>query len=87
MFQVKYIPVYFLMFTIVICMFRAFIGPRNADRLIAVNVISTKVTVLLAIISVLMGKRYYDDVVLVYALIGYLATVIISNYVDEKRER
>lgn len=86
MFELTYFPIYFLMFTIIICMYRAIVGPSNADRLIAVNVIGTKTIVLISMISVLMNRRYYEDVVIVYALISYLATVIISRYVDEQRE-
>jgi len=81
-----HIPIYFLVFTIVVCMIRAVIGPSNADRLIAMNVIGTKIIVLISLISIVFDKQYYEDVVIVYALISYLATVIISRYVDEKKE-
>jgi multisubunit Na+/H+ antiporter MnhF subunit len=37
-------------------------------------------------ISVLLKKQYYEDVVIVYALISYLATVVISKYVNEERK-
>lgn len=85
MFDVAYTPIYFLVVTIIVCMLRAVIGPTNADRLISVNVISTKIIVLITMISVLLQKKHYEDVVMVYALISYLATVIISRYVDERR--
>lgn len=87
MFQLTYLPIYFLVLTIIICMYRAIVGPTNADRLIAVNVIGTKTIVLISMISILLNKKYYEDVVIVYALISYLATVIISRYVDERREK
>lgn len=86
MFDVTYGPIYFLVLTIIICMFRAIVGPSNADRLIVVNVIGTKTIVLISMISVLLKKQFYEDVVIVYALISYLATVVISKYVDEERE-
>lgn len=86
MFSLTYLPIYFLTFTVVVCMYRAIVGPTNADRLIAVNVIGTKTIVLISMISVLLGKKYYEDVVIVYALISYLATVIISRFVDEQEE-
>ena len=82
-----HVPIYFLVLTIIVCMFRAIVGPTNADRLIAVNVIGTKTIVLISMISVVLGKRFYEDVVIVYALISYLATVIISRFVDERREQ
>lgn len=81
------IPVCILVVTILACLYRVVKGPTNADRLIAVNVISTKTIVLISMISILFGKKYYDDVVMVYALIGYLATVVISQFVDERKEQ
>ncbi len=86
MLEMTYGPIYFLVLTIVVCMIRAIIGPSNADRLIVVNVIGTKTIVLISMISVLLKKQYYEDVVIVYALISYLATVVISKYVNEERK-
>jgi len=82
-----YLPIWILVLTIFACLYRAIKGPSNADRLIAINVIGTKTIVLMTMISVLFGKKFYEDVVIVYALISYLATVVISKYVDERREQ
>lgn len=36
-----------------ICLYRAYAGPTTADRVVSINVISTKVTVLIAVIAVI----------------------------------
>lgn len=84
---VVYLPIWILVVTIFACLYRAIKGPTNADRLISINVIGTKTIVLITMISVLFDKKYYEDVVIVYSLISYLATVVISKFVDERREQ
>lgn len=71
-----------LSFTIFLCMIRAIKGPSAADRLIAINVISTKTIILISIISFILKETYFIDVVLVYALISFVASVVISNFIE-----
>lgn len=73
----------FLSVTIFLCMFRAFKGPTASDRLIAVNVIGTKTIVLILIVSFIMHESYFVDVSLVYALISFLSSVIISKVIEK----
>ena len=61
------------------CLIRAVIGPRIADRLVAVNMITTMVTVMIAIIAVLHGESYLVDICLIYAMISFLAVVVLSR--------
>jgi multicomponent Na+:H+ antiporter subunit F len=72
----------FLSATIFICMFRAIKGPTAADRLIAVNVISTKTIVLILIVSFLLHETYFVDVAIVYALISFLSSIVIAKVIE-----
>lgn len=69
----------FLSMTIFLCMFRALKGPSAGDRLVAINVIGTKTIILILIVSFIIGESYFIDVALVYALISFIASVIISK--------
>lgn len=64
-------------------MYRAIKGPRAADRLIAINVIGTKTIVLILMISLLFKENYFVDVALVYALISFVASIVIANYIEK----
>lgn len=75
----------FLSLTIILCTIRAVKGPRPADRLIAINVIGTKTIVLISMISYILHESYFLDVVLVYALISFIASIVISNYIASNR--
>ncbi len=72
----------FLSLTIIFCLIRAIKGPKLADRLIAVNVIGTKTMILISIVAFILRETFFLDVVLVYALINFVATVLISRYVE-----
>ncbi|MCY6372055.1 monovalent cation/H+ antiporter complex subunit F [Clostridium ganghwense] len=71
----------FLSATIFLCMFRAVKGPSAADRLVAINVVGTKTIVLILIVSFILHETYFIDVALVYALISFIASIVISKFV------
>lgn len=64
-------------------LYRAYVGPTAADRVISINVITTKVTVLIAIISVITDQDTFIDVGLIYSMIGFLTTISISKYIQK----
>jgi len=61
------------------CLIRAVIGPRIADRLVAVNMIGTMVMVSIAILAVLKNEGYLVDICLIYAMISFLAVVVLTR--------
>jgi multicomponent Na+:H+ antiporter subunit F len=73
---------------LILCLIRAVVGPRIADRLVAVNMITTMVTVMIAILAVLKGEGYLIDICLIYAMISFLAVVVLSRiYTGVYREK
>lgn len=63
----------------ILCLIRAIIGPRLADRLVAVNMIGTMVMVSISILAVLMNEGYLADICLIYAMISFLAIVVLTK--------
>ena len=63
---------------LVLCLIRAVIGPRIADRLVAVNMIGTMVMVIIAILAVIKDEGYLVDICLIYAMISFLAVVVLT---------
>ncbi len=62
-----------------LCLIRAVIGPRVADRIMAVNMMGTMVIVAISILAVMMQEGYLVDVALIYAMISFLAVIVISK--------
>lgn len=61
------------------CLIRAIKGPHIADRLMAVNMMGTMVMVMISVLALMLNEGYLVDVCLVYAMISFLAVVILSK--------
>ena len=64
---------------LVLCLIRAVIGPRIADRLVAVNMMGTIVMVSIALLAVLKKEGYLIDICLIYAMISFLSVVVLTR--------
>ncbi len=70
------------------CLIRAVRGPRIADRLVAVNMMGTMVMVIISVLALMLNEGYLVDVCLIYAMISFLAVVILSKvYIGVYEER
>ena len=64
---------------VILCLIRAIIGPRIADRIVSVNMMGTMVIVIIAILTVMMGEGYLADICIIYAMISFLAVVVLTK--------
>ena len=69
----------FLAIALFFCLLRAVIGPRIVDRIMAVNMMGTVVMVMIGILALLLKEGYLVDIALIYAMISFLAVVIITK--------
>lgn len=68
-----------LVLMVFVCLIRAIRGPRIADRIIAINMMGTMVMVIIAVMSLLLKEGYLLDISLIYAMISFLAVVILTK--------
>lgn len=66
-------------------LYRAYKGPTAADRIVAINVISTKVTVVIVLIALWIKQGSYVNVALIYAMIGFITTIGVAKYLLKGR--
>jgi multicomponent Na+:H+ antiporter subunit F len=66
-------------------LYRAYVGPTAADRIVAINMISTKVATMIVMIALVTAQDSYVSVALVYALIGFVATIGLAKYLVNKK--
>lgn len=69
----------FLAVMLVLCLIRAIIGPRIADRVVAVNMMGTMVMVIIAILALMLQEGYLADICLIYAMISFLAVIVLTK--------
>ena len=74
----------FLMLSLV----RAIIGPRVADRIVAINMMGTQTLAIIAILAVMKQEGYLVDICLIYAMTSFLAVIVLSKvYMGVYRQR
>ena len=70
------------------CLVRAIIGPRIADRVIAINMMGTLIVIIICVLSFLMHEGYLVDVALIYVMLSFLAVVLLTKiYMGVYREK
>lgn len=74
---------------LILCLIRAIIGPRVADRIVSVNMMGTMVIVIIAVLALMLGEGYLADICVIYALISFLAVIVLTKvylgvYLDKK---
>lgn len=89
---VFYIILIVLAVMLVLCLIRAVIGPRVADRLVSVNMMGTMIMCIIVILGVIMDEGYLADIALIYAMISFLAVVVLTKvyagvYLEQKANR
>lgn len=62
-----------------LCLLRACMGPTVADRLVSVNMMGTMVMVIIAVLALMLKEGYLVDICLIYAMISFLAVVVLSK--------
>jgi len=77
---------------LMLCLIRAVIGPRVADRLVAVNMMGTMIMCIIVILGVIMDEGYLADIALIYAMISFLAVVVLTKvytgvYLEQKEKQ
>ncbi|MDY3251314.1 MAG: monovalent cation/H+ antiporter complex subunit F [Candidatus Choladocola sp.] len=81
----------FLAVMVVLCLIRAIIGPRIADRIVSVNMMGTMVMVIIAILALELEEGYLVDICLIYAMLSFLAVIVLTKvymgvYLQKKKE-
>ena len=70
-----------------VCLYRAFRGPKTADRLVAVNMAGTVTIMLILLLALLKQEDYLLDVALIYALISFVSVLIFAAvYIKKQKE-
>ncbi len=75
-----------LCFLMLLTLHRAIHGPTAIDRIMGVNVIGTKTTILLVIIGTIYHRvDMFVDIALAYALLNFIVTIAASRYLQHHK--
>ena len=73
------IALVFLAIVLVFSFMRSLIGPRIADRIVAINMIGTQIIMIIFIISVYLNEAGLIDIAIIYAMFSFLAVVFFTR--------
>ncbi len=77
----------YLSLLMILPLVRAVFGPTTLDRLLGVNAIGSKTTVLLILIGVLFNQvEMFVDIALAYAMLNFIAVLAASRYFQKKKK-
>ncbi len=67
-----------------LALYRVVRGPRHADRIIALDLLSMLIVALAALYAVYSGHEAFLDVAIAYALVAFLGTVAFARYLERQ---
>ena len=73
-----------------VCIIRCIIGPRNTDRLLAVNMLGSIGNAIIAVLATIFDQNFLADVAILYTMLSFAAVVVMSRIIrgvyKEKKE-
>lgn len=68
-------------------LYRAVVGPTILDRLIGVNAVGSKTTVLLMLVGLLFQRAdMFVDIALAYAMLNFITVLAASRYFHKRKD-
>lgn len=65
------------------CAYRVWIGPSGADRLQAIDTITTLLIGIIIVLALLQGVSMFVDVAIALAAFGFIGTLALARYISE----
>lgn len=77
---------------VILCLIRAIIGPKIADRIVATNMMGTIIMVIIGILALMLEEGYLADICIIYAMISFLAVIVLTKvymgvYLEKKEKQ
>ncbi len=74
-----------LAFLVLICLYRGVWGPGFFNRIVAINVIGTKIVVIMLLIGFICQRvDMFVDISLAYALLNFIGTLTAAKYLERR---
>ena len=66
---------------------RSAIGPSVWDRLLGMNLVATKIIIIIMVFASMHETAYLLDFAIIYALSGFIGTIFITLFLSERHRR
>jgi len=82
-----YIILWILFGFLVAYVIRAVIGPSVWDRLLGMNLVATKIIVIIIVFASIHETTFLLDFAIIYALSGFIGSIFITLFLFERSKR
>ena len=76
--------IYILILSCALCLFRVFMGPTGADRIVAIDIFGIMIIGFCAVLTISTGRSWYIDIGIAWALQSFIGTLALSKYLEGK---
>ena len=77
-----------MMVILFLCFIRLLRGPSIWDRLLGMNIVATKIVIIIIVYASIYDTAFLLDFAIIYALSGFIGTIYIALFfADRKRRR
>lgn len=63
---------------------RTILGPTVWDRILGLNLLSSKVIMSIVVFAFSLNKSYLLDIAIIYALFGFISIVMIARFIEKR---
>ena len=61
------------------------IGPEVTDRIVSLDTMNVMITGIIVLLSHIFKNEIYLDIAIVYGVLSFLETVVLSRYLEAKK--
>ena len=74
-----------LIVLLVPCIYRMWMGPTAADRLQAIDTITTILIGIIVLLMLVRNDRMFVDIAIALSAFGFIGTLALARYISERR--
>lgn len=63
----------------IFCIARTIMGPRNTDRVLAVNMLGSIANAIIIVLATIYKQNFLADVAILYAMLSFTAVIVLSK--------
>ncbi|MBT5406542.1 MAG: pH regulation protein F [Gammaproteobacteria bacterium] len=82
--EISILAIFILSIALIISIFRFVTANEIYTKILVVNLIGTKIVLLILLVGTVSIEKDFTDIALVYALINFISTIVILKYYEDK---
>ena len=82
--EINILIILMISIAMVISIFRFITAKEIFTRILSVNLIGTKIVLLILLVGTVSIEKDFTDIAMVYALINFISTIVVLKYYEDK---